>query len=274
MAHLDAVTGLRIVRNEMRLRGWDVVEVPGWEDRGHGSVIRPNGEVCHWTAGSPSGATPSLRTVTYGRPDLRNALCHTYSSAHSKPKLYIIAARVAWHAGAGSYGTLRGNADCLGHEPECPGPGRWRPGQLELQADLSRVQMDIFGYPVTAVIEHYEWTPRKPDRSDVGGDPWRQRITASTPPEPEEDIVASIDDLRRVMREESHVDPLVRERINETVRLSMAACAGAVAALRADVGLPADPESDLVHVQRIREGKPKGYDLTDVRLRLEEAARK
>ena len=88
-----------------------------------------------------------------------------------------------------------------------------------------------------------------------------------------EDIMASIADLEKVIR--SNRDQLLRERLNETVRLAQAGAAGAVAQIRAEVGLPPDAASDMIHVQRIRDGKHGGRDYTieTVRERLEQAAR-
>lgn len=211
MAHLDAVTGLRRVGAEMRRVGWDVVWIPGWETRGMGTgPIRPNGEVNHWTAGARTGATPSLNVVTFGRSGLRNALCNTYSSRHSKPKLYVVAARVAWHAGSGSYGSLRGNRE-LGHEAECAGPGLWAPGQLDLQADLSYFQMDVFGYGLGHVIDHYEWTSRKTDRRDVGGPRWRTRLAdhvpgAGTPSGEDDEMSQAIEGIQTELRRAGFTD--------------------------------------------------------------------
>lgn len=273
---MDAVRGLRTVRNEMRRIGWPTNEVPGWETRGHQAVIHPRGAVNHWTAPPRSvdgHNAPSLRTVTYGRAGLRNALCHTYSSR--EPALYLIAARVAWHAGRGAWPALTGNrgtAPCLGHEAECAGPRLWSPGQLELVADLDRIQADVFDYPLANVIDHYEWARprgRKTDRSDVGGPTWRARLAN----QPQEEIVATLKDLRDVVGEENRV---VLDRVNQATRLAQAACAGAVAAIRADVGLDPAPASDLKHVERIRAGVVLGdgepYDLAEVRRRLEAKA--
>jgi hypothetical protein len=194
---MDAVRGLRIVRDELRARGHKVVEVPGWETRGHGDVLEPAGAVNHWTAGARTGNAPSLRVVTHGRPGLRNALCHTYQDRAAT--LYIVAARVAWHAGAGSWPGLAGNRDCLGHEPECAGPGDWRPGQLELLADLDVVQALVFNYPLGRIIDHFEWTTRKVDRHDVGGPPWRRRLeTHRAPVRLEDDMLVNIEGGRTV----------------------------------------------------------------------------
>lgn len=92
-------------------------------------------------------------------------------------------------------------------------------------------------------------------------------VSEATTDEEEEGIVASIDDLRRVINEER--DELVRERVNEITRLSEVGAAHAVASIRKELGLDPDPESDQVHVRRMR--NDTDYDLTEVRRRLTEA---
>lgn len=88
-------------------------------------------------------------------------------------------------------------------------------------------------------------------------------------PEPEEeDIMASLEDLERIVRQ--HTGTL-RERANEAVRLGEVAAAGTIADIRAGLGLPADPVSDDIHVGRLRRDTAGTYDLAHVRGRLEKA---
>jgi hypothetical protein len=79
--------------------------------------------------------------------------------------------------------------------------------------------------------------------------------------------MAILQDIADVIR--SNPDQLLRKRANEAVRLCEVAAAGVVGKLRADLGLPPDLESDLVHVDRIRNG---AYKLGEVRRRLEDEA--
>lgn len=107
----------------------------------------------------------------------------------------------------------------------------------------------------------------------------RRATTATPAPDPtEEYAVTGITpaQLRTILREEVEraptSDPHVRQRLNENVRLSEAACAGAVAAIRQQLGMPPDPASDYIHVRRIRQTPNQGYTLATVRDRLEQAA--
>lgn len=170
---IDTVTGFKEVARLVHGLGWPVTFLGGWETHGRGTLI-PRGAVNHWTAGPPTGDHPSLDTVRWGRPGLRNALANTYSSR--EPRLYIVAAKVAWHAGKGSWRGLRGNSSVAGHEPENSGQGEWSEEHLALIADLDWAQCVVFGYSVEMVCDHFEWTTRKPDRGDVGGPPWRERV--------------------------------------------------------------------------------------------------
>lgn len=186
---MSTADGLAEVARLVEADGWPVEFVPGWRTRGRGPVA-PRTAVNHWTAGPREGDHPSLRVVTHGRKGLRNALCNTYSSR--RPKLYIVAARTAWHAGRGSWHGVSGNSPALGHEAENSGNGEWTAAHLDLIASLDRAQTAVFGFGVHMVCDHFEWTPRKIDRRDVGGAPWRERIRAR--PQPEEDELAEIDE--------------------------------------------------------------------------------
>lgn len=186
---MSTADGLAEVARLVEQDGWPVEFVPGWRTRGRGPVV-PRTVVNHWTAGPREGDHPSLRVVTYGRKGLRNALCNTYSSR--RPKLYIVAARTAWHAGRGSWHGVSGNSPALGHEAENSGSGEWTAAHLDLIASLDRAQTAVFGFGVHMVCDHFEWTSRKIDRNDVGGPPWRERIRAR--PQPEEDELAELSD--------------------------------------------------------------------------------
>lgn len=131
----------------------------------------------------------------------------------------------------------------------------------------------------SGIVTHAVMDPRR--RSDPGDlfpmQDLMWRVRAGLWPaavEFEEDVMASLEDVRKVVRDELLGG--TRERLNEAVRLGQVAAAGAVAAIRAEVGLPPEPESDLEHVKRIREGVVLGdgspYDLVEVRRRLESKA--
>lgn len=66
---------------------WQVEVVPGWEDRGKGAWWPSNGITDHHTAGwQRGGRTASLRTVTFGRPGLRNAYRDRHPTHPVRPR--------------------------------------------------------------------------------------------------------------------------------------------------------------------------------------------
>lgn len=169
-------TAEQLLRVVVRLsaRGHTVVEVPGWQTRGSGPMTT-RGRVEHHTVGPPSGDTPSLRVVTFGRPGLRNSLSRWYVSRSGV--IYLVALRVSWHAGVGVAGT---NATLSGTEAENTGVGEpWAPASLAAQAAISEEEAREFGFPAAAVVEHREHAPgRKIDRTGIDGPAWRARIAA------------------------------------------------------------------------------------------------
>lgn len=117
------------------LRKYNVepVLVAGYEDRGGAAgsgaagefPTRPDGALRHWTAGPTRGATPSLNTVTFGRPDLRYMLAQVLQSREppdQDDKAYVIGTGWAAHAGNGELNGIRGNRLLLANEIEWSGP--------------------------------------------------------------------------------------------------------------------------------------------------------
>lgn len=111
-----------------RLTGYPVVEVAGWRTRGHGGFRAVEGVVLHHTADGP-GEYPSLRVVRDGRADLAGPLCN-YGLGRSGT-IYVVAAGVAWHAGASRWaGFTDLNDEFLGIEAESKGTlDDWTPAQ-------------------------------------------------------------------------------------------------------------------------------------------------
>jgi hypothetical protein len=194
----DTVTGFRRVRDRVRARGFVVHEVPHWEGRGAGT-LRPAGFLNHHTAGSRSGGnTASLRLVTFGRSDLRNALCNWYCARNGD--LYLVAGGVAWHAGRGDLGS---NSTLIGCEAENDGLGEpWQPRSLDAQAALNAECAREFGHGSRRCWEHKEHAKgRKIDRAGIDGPSWRHRVehdstgtspTPASPPIEEEDMLIPI----------------------------------------------------------------------------------
>jgi hypothetical protein len=176
---LSSVDGFRQVAFNLRSYwGITVVEVPGWQRRGVGT-LRPRGFVRHHTAGSLQGGRfASLRICTFGRPGLSNALCNWYTPRGAGREVYLVAANVAWHAGTGGWRGLSGNSSVVGLEAENNGIGeKWHSDTLYVARALDYELAKVFNYPVENGCEHKEWSPRrKPDRNLISGPGERERV--------------------------------------------------------------------------------------------------
>lgn len=144
--------------NVLRSAGLRVVEVDGWQTRGHGGMGLIKGVMWHHTVGSKNGTMPSLSVLINGRPDLRGPLCNMGLGRDGT--WYMVAAGLAYHAGPGNwYGVTNGNANMIGIEaentgyPTDPWPEiqlrSWRLGSAALARDA--------GFPASMVCGHKEY---------------------------------------------------------------------------------------------------------------------
>lgn len=139
-------------RNAVRGTPYKVIEVAGWQTRGHGGYRVVEGIVGHHTATSDkaAGDYPSLNIVSNGRSDLPGPLC-TYGLGRSG-NIYVVAAGVAWHAGASAYGGFTDlNDEFAGVEAESAGLGGWTAAQRDsyprlVGAFLSYIRRDASRY--------------------------------------------------------------------------------------------------------------------------------
>lgn len=190
----------------LRAGGLPVVEEPGWQGRGTGGTFTPLGVLAHHTAGPAVGDLPSLRIVRDGRTGLPGPLSQLMLSRSGR--FHVIAAGRANHAGIGAAGFVPandGNRYLIGIEAESAGTrDDWT---LEQRVNYPRGVAALLRWMRVGegnVLGHKEWAPtRKIDpafwdmnafRRDVRN--WLNGARA-----PEEDIVASLDDLRNVLRE-------------------------------------------------------------------------
>jgi len=133
--------------------GLTVIEYEGWRNRGHGTPGPVEGVACHHTAGPPTGNTPSLNTVVYGRSDLPGPLCNLYLSRNGE--VYIIASGIAYHAGD----TLQGwqdNNSAVGIEAEATGVDAWPKGQYDAYARMCACLASYYRLPLDRVVGHKE----------------------------------------------------------------------------------------------------------------------
>lgn len=149
----------------VRKAGLQVVEVDGWQTRGHGPLVAVKTVVCHHTAGPSASADPrpfpSLRIVRDGRYDqraerwvLRGPLCNLGLGRDGT--VYAVAAGLAYHAGQvrdASYG----NAYSLGIEAENDGIGEaWPAVQRAAYARLCAALVVEYGLTSSRVLAHRE----------------------------------------------------------------------------------------------------------------------
>jgi len=124
-----------------------------WKNYGHGTPGRAEGVTCHHTAGPPTGDTPSLNTVVYGRSDLPGPLCNLYLSRSGE--VYLVAAGIGYHAGntVVSWGD---NNSGIGIEAEATGVDPWPQGQYDAYARLCASLAAYYGIPLDHVAGHKE----------------------------------------------------------------------------------------------------------------------
>jgi N-acetylmuramoyl-L-alanine amidase len=124
-----------------RMTGYPVVEVGGWQQRGHGGMRLIEGVVCHHTADGATGDYPSLRIVRDGRAGLAGPLS-AYGLGRNGT-IFVIAAGESWHAGASAWAGFRDLGDeFIGIEAESVGT----------RNDWTNEQRDCYPRLVAAIL--------------------------------------------------------------------------------------------------------------------------
>lgn len=152
-----------------RATGYPVIEVVGWETRGHATFADgwPKFVVGHHTgtAESATGDYPTLKIVRDGRSDLPGPLCN-FGLGRSGT-VYVVAAGVAWHAGTSSYlGATDLNNKSIGIEAESAGGGLWTNAQRDAYPKLVGACLKRMSVGTDHYVSHRTCaTPagRKPD---------------------------------------------------------------------------------------------------------------
>lgn len=139
----------------VRKSGLPVVEVAGWQHRGHGHLYAVETIAVHHTATSRSapGDYPSLAVVRDGRPGLPGPLAQLGLGRGGT--VYVIAAGVAYHAGE-TWRRDQDNWHAIGIEAEHDGLSPWPPELVDAYARLCRALCDHYGLPVDRVLGHKE----------------------------------------------------------------------------------------------------------------------
>src|SRR4051812_3172125 len=125
----------------------------GWRNYGHGTPGAAQAVDCHHTAGPPTGDTPSLNTVIYGRSDLPGPLCNLYLSRSGE--VYLIAAGIGYHAG-NTLEPWQDNDSAIGIEAEATGVDPWPQGQYNAYARLCASLAAYYRLPLDHVLGHKE----------------------------------------------------------------------------------------------------------------------
>ena len=136
-----------------RKSGLPVVEVYGWEERGHGNFASVESIACHHTAGPARGNIPSLSVLTHGLPKLDGPLCQIGLARDGT--VYVVAAGVGWHAGRVRERWMD-NWHSIGIEAEATGADEWPHVQYDAYVRLCRALCDHYGVPVSRILGHKE----------------------------------------------------------------------------------------------------------------------
>lgn len=162
------------------LRAYDgpklkVAELPDWKLYGHGDFRDIWGVMVHHTG----NANADAMSIRNGRPDLKGPLSQLHIAQDGT--VTVVAAGVAWHAGAGSYpGLPADNANWHTIGIECAWPRdtsitpatqtreRWPDAQIIAMRDTVAAILNKLGYGSDRVIGHKEWAGRAQGKWDPG----------------------------------------------------------------------------------------------------------
>jgi hypothetical protein len=163
----------------LRRWGLDVVEEPGWQTRGAGT-LQARVLIAHHTGGpTASGDYPSLRVVRDGRSDLPGPLSQL--GLGRSGTVYVIASGKANHAGPGGWAGFTQNVHAVGIEAENDGKQPWPVDQLRAYDRLCAATLAYMGEPAAHLCAHREWaTPpgRKPDPHSIDMNRMRARVAS------------------------------------------------------------------------------------------------
>lgn len=139
--------------------GHPVIEVPGWETRGHGAQPFVRGIVAHHTAGRDD-----MHVVRDGRPGLDGPLSQIWLKHDGS--IWVVAAGLCWH-NAPSTSANHTNSNSIGIEAENDGRAPWPAVQLDSYRRLCAELCREYGLPASAVKAHREVQPGKPDPHSI-----------------------------------------------------------------------------------------------------------
>lgn len=156
----------------LRAAGLEVVEFPGWRRRGHGDFADIRGVMVHHTGSDAATAA----SIAYGFPELAGPLSQLHIARDGT--VTVVAAGVAWHAGAGDYPWLPVNAgnwytigiECAnsGTSPTAPHRRHWPDAQYFAMVGCCAAIHRHLGQPPSCTIGHKEYAGRAQGKWDPG----------------------------------------------------------------------------------------------------------
>lgn len=237
----------------LRAAGLEVVEIPGWRDRGRPGSFDPVGVLWHHT-GSYDGLTDAGNDYDYamwlavtGRPDLPAPLCQVSISAEGV--VYVCAAGRANHAGrARASGTVAaGDGNTLYAGVECMNSGSqgWGRAQYDAMVTTGVVLGQVIDCSPDAQRGHREtsvtgkWDPGLLDLDQFRTDilTLAQGDNDMTPAQEQllNDTAKAVERIEAKLDRELQRDKNVRERDTKRHRAVMAALRDVPAETRAAV---------------------------------------
>lgn len=160
----------------LRDEGLQVIEHPGWRDRGHGDFADLRGVLCHHTAG---GGPNDWQIVQNGRPGLDGPLAQLVLERDGAYR--VIAAGVCWHAGRGSHPgwpTNNANYHVIGIEAVNNGVGQaWPAVQLDAYKRGAAAILRRIGRDAGDCVAHREYSSEgKIDPAGIDMDEFRRGV--------------------------------------------------------------------------------------------------
>ncbi len=156
----------------LRAEGVELVEYPGWQNRGHGDFSDIRGVMVHHT-GSDNATAASIAN---GRPDLAGPLSQLHIARDGM--VTVVAVGVAWHAGVGMYPWLptnMGNWHMIGIEcansgtsPTAPHRTNWPDAQYFALVNCCAAINRRLSQTSARTIGHKEYAGRAQGKWDPG----------------------------------------------------------------------------------------------------------
>lgn len=183
----------------LRAFGVQVVEEPGWKQRGNGDFRDIRGVMAHHTGGNNTSAA----LIRDGRSDLRGLLSQIHLTRDAVAR--VLGVGVAWHAGRGSYRGLTtndANFETIGIEANSDGTSAWPAEMLDAYYRICAAVCWVLDKPAEwAVPGHKEYSSDgKWDPGGIDMPAFRARVQHYIDNPPflaEENIMADFDKLTR-----------------------------------------------------------------------------